>query len=172
MPISLVFSLCATLLYIAISFNKEVYNALYIKYLKIDVLLSVMLCAWMYYIFDTYFGVIYGASVGILIFLVSTFLQYAVYRSNKIKNEENVNTNTNTTVSNNSTGSPMDMFNGKRGKIKNHVSGFYYLGDINTGTEENPIMQDILLYNKDGFKLGDTYEITHVEGSNIVAKRV
>lgn len=65
-----------------------------------------------------------------------------------------------------------DPLTGRTGKIKNHLNGNFYLGTVNMGTEEEPVINDILLYNEDGFSNGDSYQITGIDGSKIVAKRI
>ena len=46
MPNSLIFALGITLLYIVVTFNRKVYDELYLKAMKIDILSGIMVSAW------------------------------------------------------------------------------------------------------------------------------
>lgn len=178
MPISLIISLTLTFIYALISFNREIFETLYLKVTKIDVVGALAITSWVYYCLEQLnntFAIIASIAVAITIVLG----QLSMYRT-KTKGNSKMDKETIQNLSNNENNSEevkavlstASSFLGKRGPIKGHINGHYYLGLINMGTDESPSMQDILLYNEDGFKNGDTYEIVYFEGSKIVAKKV
>ena len=176
MPNSLIFALGITLLYIVVTFNRKVYDELYLKTMKIDILSGIMVSAWFFALFGIYVAQWIGVILSVMVFGLMTFFQYSLYITNKKKNNGNIDGNTSVDIVN-SVGNAapvtyVDNFTGRKGTIKSHVNGKYYLGSINMGTIEKPSIEEILIYNENGFNNGDEFEITHIQGSNIVARKV
>lgn len=178
MPISLIISLSLTFIYALLSFNREIFETLYLKLTKIDIVGALAITSWVYYCLEQ-LNAMFAVIATIMIFVTILLGQLSLYRT-KSKQNNRMDKETITNLSNNENNSEevktvlttASSFLGKRGPIKGHINGNYYLGLINMGTEESPSMQDILLYNEDGFNNGDTYEIVYFEGSKIVAKKV
>ena len=178
MPISLVISLSLTFIYALLSFNREIFETLYLKMSKIDVVGALVITSWVYYCLEQ-LNVMFAVITAVMIFITILLGQLSLYRT-KAKQDSKVDKETISNLANNEGNSEevkailstASSFLGKRGAIKGHSNGNYYLGIINMGTEDSPSMQEILLYNEDGFKNGDTYEIVYFEGSKIVAKKV
>lgn len=178
MPISLIISLSLTFIYALLSFNREIFEALYLKLTKIDVVGALAITSWVYYCLEQ-LNVMFAVIAAVMIFITILLGQLSLYRT-KAKQTNKVDKEAITNLANNEGNSEevkavlssASSFIGKRGPIKGHINGHYYLGSINMGTEDSPSIQDILLYNEDGFKNGDTYEIVYFVGSKIVAKKV
>lgn len=178
MPISLIISLSLTFIYALLSFNREIFETLYLKLTKIDVVGALAITSWVYYCLEQ-LNITFAVISTIMIFITILLGQLSLYRA-KAKQTNKVDKETITNLANNEGNSEevkavlstASSFIGKRGPIKGHINGHYYLGSINMGTEDSPSIQDILLYNEDGFKNGDTYEIVYFVGSKIVAKKV
>lgn len=178
MPISLIVSLALTFIYALLSFYKEFFNAFYLKVTKIDIVGALSITAWVYFCAEQ-LNIAFAIILAALIFLTILIGQLALYRAkskqnNKVDKEtiDKLSDNENITEETKAALSTASSFLGKRGAIKGRVNGNYYLGSINMGTEESPSIQEILIYNEDGFKKGDTYEIVYFEGSKIVGKKV
>ena len=173
MPISLGLALGLSVIYILLNYNRAVFEALYLNFVKIDVLGAIAIASWVFYL-SSVVGTIFASIMSIITLCIILFGQYSMYitkRNREVQKNSGV-INLDTTEDSIKHNDPMTMFNGKRGLIKGKISGNYYLGDINMGTDDSPSNQEILLYNEDGFNVGDTYEITHIDGSKIVAKKV
>lgn len=173
MPSSLIMALSLTMLYLLLTLNKEIYDNVYRRYFHTDFVFTLTVSMWVYYCFGEINKTL-GMAMAVVTYLAVFTGQFSIYYTNKQKAEEEskevIDLNPATGMEQKE--DPMTMFNGKRGIIKEKINGNYYLGDINMGSDEVPSVQDILLYNEDGFEVGDTYEITHVEGYIIMAKKV
>ena len=178
MPISLIISLSLTFIYALLSFNREIFETLYLKLVKIDVVGALAITSWVYYCLEQ-LNITFAVISTIMIFITILLGQLSLChtrtkKENKVDKEviNNLVNNENNSEEIKAVLSTASSFIGKRGPIKGHINGHYYLGSINMGTDESPSIQDILIYNEDGFKKGDTYEIVYFEGSKIVGKKV
>ena len=178
MPISLIISLSLTFIYALLSFNREIFETLYLKLAKIDVVGALAITSWVYYCLEQ-LNITFAVISTVMILITILLGQLSLYRTrtkkeNKVDKEviNNLANNENNSEEVKAVLSTASSFIGKRGPIKGHINGHYYLGSINMGTEESPSIQDILIYNEDGLKKGDTYEIVYFEGSKIVGKKV
>lgn len=178
MPISLIISLSLTFIYALLSFNREIFETLYLKLTKIDVVGALAITSWVYYCLEQ-LNITFAVISTVMILITILLGQLSLYRTrtkkeNKVDKEviNNLANNENNSEEVKAVLSTASSFIGKRGPIKGHINGHYYLGSINMGTEESPSIQDILIYNEDGLKKGDTYEIVYFEGSKIVGKKV
>lgn len=182
MPISLIVSLSLTIIYALLSFNR--FDNLYLKFTKIDIIGALTICSWIYYCLEQVNPTISIISTPFM-FGAIVLAQLSHYRTKSntgtnVSGETKVDKETLDTISANNGNSEeikaalstAYSFIGKRGPIRMHVNGHYYLGTINMGTDDKPSIQDILVYNEDGFKPGDTYEIVYFVGSKIVAKKI
>ena len=79
MPNSLIFALGITLLYIVVTFNRKVYDELYLKTMKIDILSGIMVSAWFFALFGIYVAQWIGVILSVMVFGLITFFQYSFF---------------------------------------------------------------------------------------------
>jgi len=157
MPNTLLFTLVFTLLYCLIVADSRIYNEVYIKTVKVDVLFTITATSWLSLCLNYFCNMNFFITLLIFFALLlgAEMLLYHYRVKSLIKSAENRITDVDS------------VFENKIGTIETRVNGNYYLGTIFLNNSE----QQIMVYSTETFEHGDKFRIVGFEGSKIMAEK-
>lgn len=166
MTTSLAIALLLTLLYVLLEVNKDIYRVVMNEIFRINYPLALTIGAWVFFIMLNLTNMTISIIITVIAMAAILLAMYAVHysRKNNSKNEDPKEKEYSEKIN-----EYYSSFIGRRGEVTMKLQGNYYYG-----ISKNPISgmnETIMVYCDTELNQGDNFEITNIEGPNIVAKK-
>lgn len=156
MPILLKICLFSTLVYLYATLDKAMYKRYVLKYIKIDLPLSVIIAAWSLYLTNS-------AILSLILLVLSILVQIAYNIANKTNNSTEFVNIPNVEQPK----SPEIYLLDSVGQVTGKGADDEYWGNIYLRNSKLP--KPILVYSEDEMEVGDWFQITGIDGTKIKA---